>query len=234
MLRPGIIARDRHFQYIQLAITKASCTLSVLADSYLGQNSPSEVKDIVTTLTDSMALLGHAHVQLSYRRRDAMVPALKGVYSGLSSTEVPITDKLFGDDIVKTMAEVKKEKSVQLDAKSYSYQQPKLQQRPQRAANEISTISQQRENPVSKEKEKPLPELLEVTPKVSANLGFHTFVDETVQRNTLKRDHFQAGRLKHFIHAWRKITSDPIILKALHGFEISFIFYLSLVTAYFE
>ena len=97
----------------------------MLANSFLGHNSSLDVKDIVTTLTDTIALLGHAHVQLSYWRRDAMVPALKGSYGGLSSTDVPITNMLFGDDVVKTMGEVKKAKSVQYDAKSYTYPKSK-------------------------------------------------------------------------------------------------------------
>ena len=83
------------------------------------------MKDIVTTLTDTIALLGHAHVQLSYRCRYAMVPALKGSYGGLSSTDVPITNMLFGDYIVKTIKEVKKAKSVQYDVKSYTYPKSK-------------------------------------------------------------------------------------------------------------
>ena len=120
MLRPGI-ARDRQFQHIQLAITKATCALSMLANSFLGQHSLLDMKDIVTILTDTFALLRHAHVQLSYRCRDAMVPALKGSYGGLSSTDVLITNMLFGDDVVKTMGEVKKAKSVQYDVKSYTY-----------------------------------------------------------------------------------------------------------------
>ena len=120
ILKPGIIARGRQFQYTQLAITKATCTLSVLANSFLEQNSSLDVKDIVTTLTDTMPLLGYAHGQLSNSHRDAMVPALKGSYGGLSSTDVPITNMPFGDDVVKTIGEVKKAKSVQYDAKIYT------------------------------------------------------------------------------------------------------------------
>ena len=69
----------------------------------MGQNSSLDVKDIVTTLTDTMTLLVHAQVQLFYCCRDAMVPALKGFYGGLSSTDVPITNMLSGDDVVNTM-----------------------------------------------------------------------------------------------------------------------------------
>ena len=144
ILRPGIIARDRLFQCIQLAITKATYALIVLASSFLGQNSSLDVKDIVTTMTDTIALLRHAHVQLSYRHRDAMIPALKGSYGSLSSTDVPITDMLFGGDVIKTMGEVKKAKSVQYDAKSYTYPKSKKLQRPQGVANEISAVPQQR------------------------------------------------------------------------------------------
>ena len=51
---------------------------------------------------------------------------------------------------------------------------------------------------------------------------FSSFVKQTVQRNTLKREQFQAGRLKNFVHEWDRITSDPVVLNAVSGFKIPF------------
>lgn len=32
----------------------------------------------------------------------------------------------------------------------------------------------------------------------------------------------KVGRLKHFVHEWKKITNDQWVLKTIQGYEISF------------
>lgn len=121
LLRPPLLHRDKNFQYIQLAITKAATAITK-ATAMLLDSKQEENGAMVTVLTDAVAMLGHAHVQLSYKRRDAMSPALKNTYSGLTSTDVPITRFLFGDDIVKTLGDLKRERNFQSEARSFGQQ----------------------------------------------------------------------------------------------------------------
>ena len=119
-----MVTRDRHFQYIQLGLTKAACAITKVVNDLLEPTSQPSTKEIVTQWTDALALLGHCHVQLSHRRSDAMKPALKKTYAGLVSNEVPITSSLFGDDVVKTMGEIRSAQRVQsqVNSKGGTYQ----------------------------------------------------------------------------------------------------------------
>ena len=53
---------------------------------------------LVTHNADTLALLGHVNIELSYRRRDAIKPNLNNEYSSLCGSQVPITGLLFGDE----------------------------------------------------------------------------------------------------------------------------------------
>ena len=62
----------------------------------------------------------------------------------------------------------------------------------------------------------------EVDPEIGDYLLFSSFVKQTVQRNIFKREQFEAGRLKNFVYAWERITSDPVVLNDVSGFKIPF------------
>ena len=126
MMSSRTLAREKPLQFTQLAITKASCALSVMANDLL-TTSEVDTRVLVTTITDVLALLGHAHVTLSHKRRDALAPDLKKCYGGLKSPDIPITNHLFGDDVLKTMADLKKASSTQSEAR---YNQPKNSRMP--------------------------------------------------------------------------------------------------------
>ena len=38
--------------------------------------------------------------------------------------------------------------------------------------------------------------------------------------DTVNEDVFEAGRIKHYLHQWKKLTSDPFTLKMVTGTEI--------------
>ena len=120
MVRTRTVNRDRHFQYIQLAIVKASAALTATADKLLNPSYRMDNGSLLTTVIDTLALLGHAHSQLGYRRRDAIIPDLNKMYQGLSSSDVPFTQQLFGDDVLKTMADIKRAKDAKYAPKRYS------------------------------------------------------------------------------------------------------------------
>ena len=61
--------------------------------------SDSDIQKVIKMNTDAVALLGHAHVDLSHRRREAIKPHLNKDYAGLCASHVPVTALLFGNDL---------------------------------------------------------------------------------------------------------------------------------------
>ena len=61
--------------------------------------SDSDIQKLVKMASDAVALLGHAHIDLSHRRRDSIKPHLNKDYAGLCASHVPITALLFGDGL---------------------------------------------------------------------------------------------------------------------------------------
>ena len=61
--------------------------------------SDSDIQKLIKMNTDAVALLGHAHVDLSHRRREAIKPHLNKDYAGLCASHVPVTALLFGNDL---------------------------------------------------------------------------------------------------------------------------------------
>ena len=186
MMGTCTLAREKPLQFTQLAITKASCALSEVVNDLLSSTAL-DTRALVTTITDVLALLGHAHVTLSHKRRDVLSPDLKKCYSGLTSPDVPITTNLFGDDILKTMADLKKTNSAQYKAK-YSqpknYRAPRKEQSVQRetATTEVQALQKTAEATVAHN----TPDTSEVnTHKVSKN-NYATFVCNTISNNSFK------------------------------------------------
>lgn len=61
--------------------------------------SDSDIQKLVKVNTDAVALLGHAHIDLSHRRRESLKPHLNKDYAGLCASHVPVTAQLFGNDL---------------------------------------------------------------------------------------------------------------------------------------
>ncbi|KAL8578533.1 hypothetical protein ACOMHN_028805 [Nucella lapillus] len=62
----------------------------------------------VSSLTDSVALMGHASQELSLNRRAAIKPCLNHtIAAGICGDNVPATDKLLGDNLFASLKEAK-------------------------------------------------------------------------------------------------------------------------------
>ena len=96
MIRTRTVTCGKQFQYIQMAIVKASSALTTTADKLLDQSYKVDNEALLTTIIDALALLGHAHSHLGYRRRDAVLPDLNKNYEGLISSDIPFTKNLLG------------------------------------------------------------------------------------------------------------------------------------------
>ena len=53
---------------------------------------------------DALAMLGHVHVELIQRRREVIKPNLNKKYFSLCSSQTPLTEILFGDDLQSQLA----------------------------------------------------------------------------------------------------------------------------------
>ena len=104
---------------IQRAITAGATGLVQMLESLLSVRKSSgsiDVQGLVTKGCDSLALFGYANQELSQKRREVMRPALKKEYAALVSRSVPVTSKLFGDDLMKTIRDLKQEATLAKEA----------------------------------------------------------------------------------------------------------------------
>ena len=117
--------KDNRLSNIQRALVGATTAVARVADELMkGLTSkgkkPLPLKDMVSNLTDAVALMGHASNQTSMRRRDNMVPILKRDYAALKSPNVPVTSLLFGDDLPKTVKDLKQTYTMGKDISGYN------------------------------------------------------------------------------------------------------------------
>ena len=64
-------------------------------------------KTLIPRLTDSVALIGHVHKKLSFKRRDAIRPYLNQEFKQACSRTLKPGKFLFGEDLPKTLQELK-------------------------------------------------------------------------------------------------------------------------------
>ena len=91
--------QDKALVDIQNLVAVGFAPIIRLADVLKGQiQGNPEVKSL---LSDSLTVLGQIQYNLSVRRRYLIIPALKKKYAGLCHMSMPVTSKLFGDDVSK-------------------------------------------------------------------------------------------------------------------------------------
>jgi hypothetical protein len=121
-------AQTQHLiSYAVAAITQVTDSLLCGAKCKDTLNIP----ELVGKLLDAVLFLGHTSNEVSMKRRDAIVSSLKKEFSGLRSRSIPVTDYLFGDDILKVLKDLKQTATL---TASTSYQfnyQPKNWRGPQ-------------------------------------------------------------------------------------------------------
>ena len=95
---------------LQDTLLKVSSAIIVTADDLLShrekKTSPN-YKQIIPRLTDSVALIGHVHKELSFKRRDAIRPFLNQEFKPACSRTLKPRKLLFGEDLPKTLQELK-------------------------------------------------------------------------------------------------------------------------------
>jgi hypothetical protein len=94
-------------QDILLSVSSAIVnTMEALLESREKKALPN-YKALLSTLTDSIALLGHVHKEMSFNRRDALRYHLNPEFRQACSRVVKPTGFLFGDDLSKTIQDIR-------------------------------------------------------------------------------------------------------------------------------
>ena len=80
--------------------------MAALADSK-NFNITSNLEELLTFTTDAIALLDHSNQSFSQHLRDLIRPCLKEEYDALCLPHIPITGKLFGDELQSQLNSIK-------------------------------------------------------------------------------------------------------------------------------
>ena len=66
-----------------------------------------ELNNLLVMTTDSLQLLGHASYEISQLRRDEIKPNLHKDYGDLCSSNIPVTELLFGDELQTQLTHIR-------------------------------------------------------------------------------------------------------------------------------
>ena len=124
---------DIRTSVLQDTLLKVSSAIFVTVNDLLShrekKTSP-DYKTLIPRLTDSVALIGHVHKELSFKQRDARRPYLNHEFKQTCSRSLKPGKFLFGEDLPKTLQELKLMTSITPDnrkgpskSKSYSNNQ---------------------------------------------------------------------------------------------------------------
>ena len=96
---------DLGMQKQQRQLTKSMSILAEVSDKITETEAAS---DLLVKVTDAMALINRSSQDISYDRGRKIVngPSIHPKYKKLASSEVPITDYLFGDDLKTSLAAI--------------------------------------------------------------------------------------------------------------------------------
>lgn len=161
-LSPPTKSKDIKMQKMQKYLEKTILSLSVLSDSILSakiNKTPEkmDLNDILRKILDAITLTGLAQQELNLKRRELMKPDMNPEYRQLCSAQVPVTKLLFGDDLPKSIKDLKETNKV---AGKLGFQSCKgknayhankgkhfLGQRPQKYINNKATFHKQNYQP---------------------------------------------------------------------------------------
>ena len=106
--RPPVKTQDLRLTNVKQTIVKATVALSEATEHITKVKGNIEGKQkIISSLTDSLALLDHATYDLSLGRRAILRPSINKELRALCNQQIPVTNFLFGDDVQTSLKTIK-------------------------------------------------------------------------------------------------------------------------------
>ena len=100
--------RDIKMSNLQDLLIRVSNAIIMSTDTLLDCRAKKLIPDykyIMSSLMDCVALIGHVHKELSYKRRDQLRPNLSNEFKPACSHSNKVEKSLFGDDLSKVVLE---------------------------------------------------------------------------------------------------------------------------------
>ena len=175
-------------------------------------------KQVKKLALEAMSLLTHVHSELNVHRRLLMKADIGKVYAPLCSSDVPVTDFLFGDDLQKHLKDIGDQDEIGatinpsqghgkgrgLSNNTYS---PGFSQRWQPKNLQGRTAT------------KPWKKPRQTQPVSAIDSAISS---ETVSLSVLPSTQFVAGNIANCLRAWKQLTTDEVLLKIVTGYELEF------------
>ena len=131
---------DLHLSNIQQTVLKATAATLQTTNALVTSKSVDGHSQLLAQSVDTIALLAHAHTQLSQLRRDQIKPILKQEYSTICSAEIqPDSKWLFGSDLAKTLKDAKEASSISSSLRNNSYKAYSNNKTPARSNKNFSS-----------------------------------------------------------------------------------------------
>ena len=109
-LKPFARKKDIKVSVLQDILVKVTSAISLVTDDLL-QSRERKLKPnyqvLISRLIDSVALLGHANKELSFKRKEALRPHLSSDFKPACSRNFKPEKYLFGNDLAKTLQQIK-------------------------------------------------------------------------------------------------------------------------------
>ena len=104
--------------------------ISLVTDDLLQSRERKSYEVLISHLIDSVALLGHANKELSFKRKEALRPHLSSDFKQACSRNFKPKKYLFGNDLAKTLQQIKATSQVVGNFVAPPYKYDRLQPRP--------------------------------------------------------------------------------------------------------
>ena len=147
---------DLHLSNIQQTVLKATAATLQTTNALVTSKSVDGHSQLLAQSVDTIALLAHAHTQLSQLRRDQIKPILKQEYSTMCSAEIqPDSKWLFGSDLVKTLKDAKEARSISSSLRNNSYKAYSNNKTPARSNKNFSSYKRPQKDFLWRSQQKP-------------------------------------------------------------------------------
>ena len=112
---PALLRIDQKYVAMQKNLIHATSAMACMANTILSADRKGHMQDskaLIKTSLDVIAILGHSHNEINKRRRETISSGLnKGSRQSCKKT-IDNSHKLFGEDLSKTLKEMKEVKKV--------------------------------------------------------------------------------------------------------------------------